>query len=67
MSDLSCIAFILFAKVNHLLKYARKNYATLEINPYSIRFFVLFVCFQQLRYFSFLKYILGIILFNAIS
>ena len=36
----------------------------MEINPYSIRFFV---CFWELRYFSFLKYILGIILFNAIS
>ena len=33
--DLSCIAPILFANVNFMLVYMRKNYATLEINPYS--------------------------------
>ena len=37
MRDLSCIASILFANVNfthvtHVRTYARKNYATLEIN-----------------------------------
>ena len=34
-SDLSCIASpaILFANVNFTQSYARKNYATLEINP----------------------------------
>ena len=32
--DLSCIAPILFANVNFMLVYMRKNYATLEINPY---------------------------------
>ena len=32
LSDLSCIAYILFANIN-LRAYERKNYATLEFNP----------------------------------